>query len=344
MLIFGYSFTSNAAVVYTDITDETLASGGSVTIDFDADGTPEFTIDDMGFGGPAEPGIMFASADHHFVTVSTDEWDVILGLTENTAIDANSGWFDYGDAYINPFWGTTLFPTGTDVFLGAQFPINGNAHYGWIRVNWDGNGTLIFKDFAYNDSPGAAIAAGEMGSTSVLVNSITLIGQGGTFAIDIPAGTLQMIASILPADATDMSVTWSVTNMSGEAQIDNTGLLTAIADGTVEVKAIANDGSGTEGATTITISNQTFGIETDRESQIEIFPNPASDQINVCNTSSYGISDIAIFSMDGKRVSLFNNMDSNTIQLDISNWPKGIYFAKLMFANSETQTTKIVKR
>ena len=81
------------------------------------------------------------------------------------------------------------------------------------------------------------------------VTSIVVIG-GSVEAGD----TLQMTANVLPIDATDGSVTWSVVNGTGSATIDPvTGVLTAITDGTVTVTAIANDASGVTGSLGLTI-------------------------------------------------------------------------------------------
>ncbi|MCB9365311.1 MAG: T9SS type A sorting domain-containing protein [Flavobacteriales bacterium] len=154
-----------AAIVYTDIVDQTLSSGGSITINFDGTGVDEFEFLDQGFGGAVEPGVFFNSSDYHLTTVSSSEWDVIKGIPLNTSIGAGGDWFDQGDAYIDPFWGSTLFPSGTDTYIGAQFKLGANTHYGWILVNWDGNGTFIVKSFAYNDVPDASINAGDTGGT-----------------------------------------------------------------------------------------------------------------------------------------------------------------------------------
>jgi hypothetical protein len=64
-----------------------------------------------------------------------------------------------------------------------------------------------------------------------------------------------MSAAVLPANAADKTVTWSVINGTGTATISNTGLLSATAVGTVTVKATANDGSDVEGTKTITITS-----------------------------------------------------------------------------------------
>ena len=63
-----------------------------------------------------------------------------------------------------------------------------------------------------------------------------------------------MNVAVLPSNATDKTVTWSVENKTGNASISDTGLLTAISVGTVTVKATANDGSGIEANKDITIT------------------------------------------------------------------------------------------
>jgi hypothetical protein len=80
-----------------------------------------------------------------------------------------------------------------------------------------------------------------------LVDSITVTGVGGVTTITTDNGTLQMVATVLPEGATDKSVTWSVISGTGTGSINSTGLLTAITDGTVTVRATANDGSAVYG-------------------------------------------------------------------------------------------------
>jgi uncharacterized protein YjdB len=69
-------------------------------------------------------------------------------------------------------------------------------------------------------------------------------------------GTYQVKAAILPTDATDKSLTWVITNGMGKATVDSTGLVTAVSNGTVTVKALANDGSGVSGTLDIVITGQ----------------------------------------------------------------------------------------
>jgi uncharacterized protein YjdB len=92
----------------------------------------------------------------------------------------------------------------------------------------------------------------------ILVSSISLAGEEGSTTIDQDNGTLQISASISPADATDSTVTWTVTSGTGKASISQTGLLQAFDNGTVTVLATANDNSGISDSIQITLSNQVY--------------------------------------------------------------------------------------
>lgn len=178
-LAFSLScFNAKSAIVYTDIVDVTLASGGTIDINFDGAGAAEFTLQDLGFGGTVEPGIYF-DANAHFVTEAafpTNGWDFISGLALNTVISSQSGWYDQGDGYIDPvFAQNPYFSTGGDVYIGAKVNLSSaptDTVYGWIQVNWDGAGTLVVKGFAYESTPNAPINAGDMGGTTSIKTGV----------------------------------------------------------------------------------------------------------------------------------------------------------------------------
>lgn len=85
------------------------------------------------------------------------------------------------------------------------------------------------------------------------VTSIVVTGFGSATTV-ADGGTLQMVATILPINATDQTVTWSVVNGSGSATISVGGLLTGTSAGTVTVIATANDASGVTGSIVITVT------------------------------------------------------------------------------------------
>ena len=93
-------------------------------------------------------------------------------------------------------------------------------------------------------------------ASNVLVTEINVTGTGGISVIETQSGTLQMVAEVLPENATNKAVVWSVTEVTGGATISEDGLLTAVKNGTVIVNATSSDGSNITGSIEITISNQ----------------------------------------------------------------------------------------
>jgi uncharacterized protein YjdB len=82
---------------------------------------------------------------------------------------------------------------------------------------------------------------------------ITITNQVNMAAITVDKGTYQVTVVVLPADATDKSLTWTIT---GPATVSVSGLVTATGNGTAVVKATAKDGSGVFGTLSIPISGQ----------------------------------------------------------------------------------------
>ncbi|MCF1190998.1 Ig-like domain-containing protein [Mangrovimonas sp. AS39] len=82
----------------------------------------------------------------------------------------------------------------------------------------------------------------------VKVSSISIIGETIT-----DGGSSQLSVQVLPTNATNKSVNWWVSN-TAVATISNTGLLTAVSNGSVVVQAIAKDGSGAYGERSFSIS------------------------------------------------------------------------------------------
>ena len=75
-------------------------------------------------------------------------------------------------------------------------------------------------------------------------------------AISTNKGTYQVKVVVLPPDTTDKSLNWEMSNGIEKANVDQSGLVTAVKDGTATVKATVKDGSGVFGTLDIIITNQ----------------------------------------------------------------------------------------
>ncbi len=85
----------------------------------------------------------------------------------------------------------------------------------------------------------------------VAVNSVTLSQTAASMTVG--GETLTLTPTVLPADATDKTVTWTTSDESVATVAD--GVVTAVAAGTATITATANDGSGVTGTCTVTVTD-----------------------------------------------------------------------------------------
>ena len=164
---------------------------------------------------------------------------------------------------------------GTLALTATVTPANAtNKSVTWSIINGTGQATINSSGVVTAVANGTVTAratandgSGVYGQLVITISGqvipvagITVTGEGGATTITEDNGTLALTATVTPANATNKSVTWSITNGTGQATISSTGLVTAVADGTVTARATANDGSGVSGQLVITISGQTIPV------------------------------------------------------------------------------------
>jgi uncharacterized protein YjdB len=178
----------------------------------------------------------------------------------------------------------------------------------------------------------------------IQVTSITLAGEGGSASIDQYGGSLQIITSVLPEDASDKTVSWSVLNVTGRANISSTGLLQAVSDGLVTVVALANDGSGIRDSLQVTISGQTTGIKDPRNQDIIITPNPDNKLLNISwkDPAAEGCT-LRIFNIMGQ-LEYIKESVPNDYQVDISSLETGYYVIHISKSNKKFTSYKFLVR
>jgi uncharacterized protein YjdB len=133
-----------------------------------------------------------------------------------------------------------------------------------------------------------------------------------------------MIANITPANATNKTIKWTVSNGTGQASINSGGTLRPIENGVVTVIATASDGSGITGSCTVTITNQKAitGVEEQENKAPWVYQ---SSGLLIIQTNSYVANHLcSIYSMNG---SIMHNekIYSESLFIDISSYSKGIY-------------------
>lgn len=122
----------------------------------------------------------------------------------------------------------------------------------------------------WGDLPAGATNANDLAVPTVeltvrqgvlMVASITVTTDGDIVQVILDE-TLQMNKTVAPLTAEDTSVTWSVAAGTGTASIGIDGLLLGLSEGTVIVKATANDGSLVEGTKVITVNARPYVAST----------------------------------------------------------------------------------
>ncbi len=126
---------------------------------------------------------------------------------------------------------------------------------GLLKAKGNGNGEVVVRA---STTDGSGIFAD---TTIVLVNQLLVTDidlSGNPDLLDLPMGTLQLSATVMPKDAYNKTLSWEITAGAGIATITQEGLVLAngTADGNVEVRAAATDGSGVMASITIEITNQ----------------------------------------------------------------------------------------
>ncbi len=90
---------------------------------------------------------------------------------------------------------------------------------------------------------------------SVALDKSTADLEVGDFAAPELA-TVTLVATVLPVDATDKTLTWS-TSKASVATVDSSGVVTAVAEGTATITATANDGSKEKATCVVTVTEPT---------------------------------------------------------------------------------------
>ncbi len=169
----------------------------------------------------------------------------------------------------------------------------------------------------------------------IQLTSVKIFTQGNILVISEADETLNFFTNVLPKNATDTSVNWSVDNNT-IATISNAGVLTAKANGIVKVKAIANDGSGKADSANVVITNQT-NIKEINKSKIRIYPIPTNNIIYI--ESQMEINEFKISNLLGQIVEN-GYLESN--QKDLQHFANGVYFLELKI-NDSWAKFKIIK-
>ncbi len=164
---------------------------------------------------------------------------------------------------------------GTLQLVATVSPANSNQNVTWNITPVTGNATISNSGLVTAVSNGTVEARAfsvenpllydsitiTISNQPVPVTGVTVTVQGGAPAtITTNGGTLQMVATITPANASNTSVTWSIVPVTGTATISGAGLVTAQTNGTVYAKAVSVSNPTKKDSLLITISGQVVAV------------------------------------------------------------------------------------
>lgn len=183
-------------IVYTDINpDVTLqtSNADSYPIDFDNGGT----IDLIVFANIKDTTVSGFAVQIKGVAIQTLNTTQIIGHTQQLGnetvvvadtlqnmhlIDGTANYVDNSTPSVYPGVGLGVngaganlgdFQANGDLSFGVKFDINGNTHYGWVRVNIAANCVSgILFDYAYEATANTPILAGNMGTGYASIEDI----------------------------------------------------------------------------------------------------------------------------------------------------------------------------
>ncbi len=207
---------------------------------------------------------------------------------------------------------------GTLQMTAAILPATANQGVTWSLVPGTGtasisstglviaqsNGTVWAKAVSVTDNTKSDSMELTISNQVIPIVAIDVTTQGNVPAtITTNAGTLQMIATVLPANAVQ-SVTWSIVPGTGTASISSTGLVTAQSNGTVWAKAISTiDNSKTDSLQIVLSGQGSTGVAAIIKAMgLEVYPNPAQDRLLISISETHPALDIHLSDLSGRYI------------------------------------------
>ena len=227
----------------------------------------------------------------------------------------------------------SLSDDGSIVAIGAIYNDGNGIDSGHVRIfqNTGGTWTQIGQDI---DGEAASDESGF---------SVSLSADGSIVAIGTPYnhgnGTEAGHGRIYQNSGSNWTQIGQ--DIDGEAADDWSGFSVSLsADGSiVAIGAPRNDGNGTEaGHVRVFDLSSVMGFDDNSLLDFSVYPSPTTDILNI--NSETPISNIEVYNQLGQLV----KANSNQYSIDISSVDQGVYFVKVMDANGNIGTQKIVKK
>jgi len=252
-----------------------------------------------------------------------DELQLVADVTLSSGADLTVTW-----SVVNNYEGTSGSAT-----ISASDGLFTAVNPGKVKVTATSNyNPVLFDTVVITIEPQIFV-------TGISLASFRMDGTPSS-AISVQGDSLNVIAMINPSNADNKSLTWTLSG-SGSATYrelnSNTIRIIATGNGTLTVRATANDGSNVYGEKSITISGQPSNIDDVIINTITVVPNPAKDHIMLSQPVN---ATITLYSILGEKVLVSEYNGHNTI--DISALKAGVYLIEVRI-NNQTNIIKLLK-
>jgi hypothetical protein len=235
-------------------------------------------------------------------------------------------------------------------------PNNANPTVNWVITNETGSATISSTGLVTALTNGTVWAKATSVQNLAMKDSIQITITGQTVPISrlrvntengIPAqvnlnGTLQMITSILPYEA-NQDVTWSIVKKTGDASINQNGLITPINSGIIYAKAVSVEQPHMMDSMRILVIASYTDINQHEMQELEIYPNPVSNELNIIFDAQHLNNTIATIYNALGQIMYNEKIESTHTLINTSRYSSGIYVLEIKDKENRIQKYKIVK-
>lgn len=197
-------------------------------------------------------------------------------------------------------------------------PIGGQTGISSINLKFNSNGKIITKTITI-----------KVETLEIPIESVEL----DTNTLDLKVNeTYQLIATVLPENATNKNVRWESSNLS-VAIVEN-GLVSALSQGEATITVTSLDGK--YAATCLVNVYRSVGVNAFEKNICQVYPTVTTGTINIVQEKL--IEQIQILDISGKLVQTIH-LKSLEATIDLSFYKSGVYLVKI-----GAQMVKIIKR
>lgn len=163
---------------------------------------------------------------------------------------------------------------------------------------------------------------------SIAVNTlfVSVTNITGVITTMFTGDEVYLEGTVVPTNATNQTIVWSIKNAGTTGAILNGNLLYASNNGTIKVTATIEDGIaiGQNFAKefTIRVYNKIGINEFENKNEVLVYPNPVIDNINIKSNNALG--EIKIYDVSGNLIINQKNLNNETI-INVSFLKSGIY-------------------